>query len=263
MKLLTLNCHSWQEKNQIDKIKYLANVIAEEEYEVIALQEVNQLLEDKIVCSDIKSSNFAYILCQELKKIGVSYSFNWDYHHVGYDIFEEGIAFLYRGEIEEFTTDFIGECRDAKFWKTRKFSMISKKVSGEIIDFYNLHLGWWNDPDNSFQNQVEDLMKFVKGRSNKSFFMGDFNNDAGVRGEGYDYFLRKNLKDTYSSALKKDSGITVPGSIAGWEGKSSAAKRIDFIFTDSKIEIKSSKVIFNGENRDIISDHFGVSIDTL
>ena len=29
MKLLTLNCHSWQEENQVEKIKYLANVIKE------------------------------------------------------------------------------------------------------------------------------------------------------------------------------------------------------------------------------------------
>lgn len=42
MKLLTLNCHSWQEDNQIEKIKYLAKVIQEEEYDVIALQEVSQ-----------------------------------------------------------------------------------------------------------------------------------------------------------------------------------------------------------------------------
>ena len=27
MKLLTLNCHSWQEDNQLEKIKYLAKVI--------------------------------------------------------------------------------------------------------------------------------------------------------------------------------------------------------------------------------------------
>ncbi|MGL5057737.1 MAG: endonuclease/exonuclease/phosphatase family protein [Fusobacteriaceae bacterium] len=185
MKLLTLNCHSWQEKNQIQKIKYLADIIVEEEYEVIALQEVNQLLEDKIVCSNIKNSNFAYILCRELKERGVAYSFNWDYHHIGYSTFEEGTSFLYRGEIKEFITDFVGKCRDTNFWKTRKFSMISKIVSGEIIDFYNLHLGWWNDSENSFQNQVHDLLEFSNKRCNKSFFMGDFNNDANVRGEAF------------------------------------------------------------------------------
>ena len=42
MKLLTLNCHSWQEENQIEKIKYLAKIIKEKQYDVIALQEVSQ-----------------------------------------------------------------------------------------------------------------------------------------------------------------------------------------------------------------------------
>ena len=42
MKLLTLNCHSWQEDNQIEKIKYLAKIIKEKQYDVIALQEVSQ-----------------------------------------------------------------------------------------------------------------------------------------------------------------------------------------------------------------------------
>ena len=38
MKLLTLNCHAWQEENQIEKIQHLAQVIKEKQYDVIALQ---------------------------------------------------------------------------------------------------------------------------------------------------------------------------------------------------------------------------------
>ncbi|MGL5644130.1 MAG: endonuclease/exonuclease/phosphatase family protein, partial [Cetobacterium sp.] len=80
-------------------------------------------------------------------------------------------------------------------------------------------------------------------------------------GEGYDYLLTKGVKDTYLEAVKKDDGITVPGVIAGWEGKCSNPKRIDFIFTNSESEIKSSEVTFNGKNKEIISDHFGVAIE--
>ena len=40
MKLLTLNCHSWQEENQLEKIKYLAQIIKKNQYDVIALQEL-------------------------------------------------------------------------------------------------------------------------------------------------------------------------------------------------------------------------------
>ncbi|WP_293721209.1 endonuclease/exonuclease/phosphatase family protein [uncultured Cetobacterium sp.] len=264
MKLLTLNCHSWQEENQIEKMKYLAEVIVQEGYDIIALQEVNQLIADKIVYSDVRESNFAYILCEELKKIGVIYNFVWDYHHIGYDVFHEGTGILFKGEIEEHISDFIGTSKDTNFWKSRKFTMISQSIGEEIVDFYSCHLGWWNDSDNSFEKQVDDLLKFANERGNRYFLMGDFNNDANVRGEGYDYLLERGLRDTYSYALKSDDGVTVPGAIAGWEGKCNASKRIDFILSNrDELKIKSSEVIFNGKNRDVISDHFGVAVETF
>ena len=49
MKLLTLNCHSWQEENQIEKIKYLAKIIKEKQYDVIALQEVSQNIDSNVL----------------------------------------------------------------------------------------------------------------------------------------------------------------------------------------------------------------------
>ena len=58
MKLMTLNCHSWQEENQIEKIKYLAKVIVKEKYDVIALQEVSQLKSSNKIKGNIKEDNF-------------------------------------------------------------------------------------------------------------------------------------------------------------------------------------------------------------
>ena len=49
MKLLTLNCHSWKEKNQIEKIKHLAQVIKEKQYDVIAFKKSCKLLKKVIV----------------------------------------------------------------------------------------------------------------------------------------------------------------------------------------------------------------------
>ncbi|MGL5616082.1 MAG: endonuclease/exonuclease/phosphatase family protein, partial [Sarcina sp.] len=42
MKLLSLNCHSWQEENQIEKIRTIAKDIKKNQYDFIALQEVSQ-----------------------------------------------------------------------------------------------------------------------------------------------------------------------------------------------------------------------------
>ena len=65
MKLLTLNCHAWQEENQIEKIQHLAQVIKEKQYDVIALQEVMQLI-DTTTSEKVKQDNYAVVLLIEL-----------------------------------------------------------------------------------------------------------------------------------------------------------------------------------------------------
>ena len=70
MKLLTLNCHSWQEEKQLDKIEYIAKTIKENKYDVIALQEVSQLIESEILYDNIKKDNFVYLINEKLKSLG-------------------------------------------------------------------------------------------------------------------------------------------------------------------------------------------------
>mgnify|MGYP001650607093 CR=1 FL=1 len=53
MKILTINVHAWLEENQMEKIDILARDIAEKQYDVIAMQEVNQLMNNKIIFDDI------------------------------------------------------------------------------------------------------------------------------------------------------------------------------------------------------------------
>ena len=49
MRFLTLNTHSWCEIHQIDKIRTLAQFIVDQQVDVIALQEVNQLTSTPVV----------------------------------------------------------------------------------------------------------------------------------------------------------------------------------------------------------------------
>lgn len=108
MKLLTLNCHSWQEDNQIEKIKYLAKIIKEKQYDVIALQEVSQKINSKLLQAMIKEDNFAQLLIEELNKINESkYNFIWDYSHIGYDIYEEGLAILTKHKNKKIVNHFM------------------------------------------------------------------------------------------------------------------------------------------------------------
>ena len=124
-------------------------------------------------------------------------------------------------------------------------------INNENIDFYSCHMGWWHDKEESFTFQVENLLAHAKESKNRAFFMGDFNNNAYVRNEGYDYLMKLGLKDTYVMAEEKDDGVTVKGKIAGWEMQEED-KRLDLILTNREIKVLRSKVIFNKDNKHII-----------
>ena len=259
MKLLTLNCHSWQEENQLEKIKYLAEVIKERDYDVISLQEVSQLIEEEVEFKNIKRDNFALLLIKELDKIGVDYySFTWDYSHVGYDIYEEGLCILTKCNVIEGESFFISKGEDLNFWNTRKIVKLNVNYKNLPISIYSCHLGWWKDEEEPFKDQVDKLLDSINN-DETSILMGDFNNSATIKGEGYDYLVEKGLYDTYPLAKVKDEGVTVKGKIAGWE-KNSEDLRLDMIFSNKPLKVNYSKVIFNGRNKEVISDHFGVEV---
>lgn len=63
-------------------------------------------------------------------------------------------------------------------------------------------------------------------------------------------------------AEQKDSGVTVEEEIDGWrDGAVKDAKRLDYIFCNTQKKVKSSKVVCNGKNYPVVSDHYGVMIE--
>ncbi|MEH7883636.1 endonuclease/exonuclease/phosphatase family protein [Bacillus sp. JJ1609] len=260
MKLLTLNCHSWQENNQLEKIKTLAETIAENDYDVVALQEVSQRMDSPIAYDTIREDNFALVLVEELRKLGaVDYRFTWDFAHLGYEVYEEGLAILTKHKIEEEFSFFISRSHDQSYWKTRKIVGAKINVDGQPVSFYSCHLGWWHDEEEPFQFQADSLLEQVKNDV-PFFLMGDFNNAASVRGEGYEYLLDKDLHDTFELAAEKDSGVTIAGDIAGWE-ENKQDLRIDLILAGQPVQPRYSMVIFNGKNKPVVSDHYGVEVE--
>ena len=255
MDLLTLNCHSWQEENQLDKIKYLAKTIVEKQYDVIALQEISQKLYNG---KDINEDNFLMVLIKELESLGEkAYSYLWDISHIGYDVYEEGLAILTRHRIIKSESFYVSKNKTLDCYKSRKILKVTISIEGKKIDFYSCHLGWWKDEEDPFKNQGNKLVDTIQNV--QTFLMGDFNNNAFVENEGYDYLLNKGLIDTFTLAKDKDSGVTTVGKIDGWKN-SSEEKRLDLILTNQQANVEYSKVIFNGINKDIISDHYGVEV---
>ena len=235
MKLLTLNCHSWQEDNQIEKIKYLAKIIKEKQYDVIALQEVSQKINSKLLQAMIKEDNFAQLLIEELNKINES-----------------------KHKIKDCKSFYVSKSDNKRNYRSRKIISITVNIEGNDVDFYSCHTGWWNDDIEPFKYHADMLIENISD-DRLAFVMGDFNNNAYVRNEGYDYLMKLGLKDTYVMAEEKDDGVTVKGKIAGWEMQEED-KRLDLILTNREIKVLRSKVIFNKDNKHIISDHYGVEV---
>jgi maltose 6'-phosphate phosphatase len=261
MKLLTLNVHGWQEENQMEKLEMLARDIARERYDVIALQEVMQSIDSPLVRDNIKKDNYALVLLELVKKFGVEeYDFVWDMAHYGFVTYEEGVAILSRHPIKSFESFFVSELQDMDNWKTRKIIKATIAYNDLELHFFSGHFGWWNDEVAPFKEQIDAFFKHVPG-SGLSFLMGDLNNDANVRDEGFDYVKENGFYDTYEMADVKDDGVTIKGAIAGWnQNGTEDGRRIDYILSNRPLDVVSSYVRFNGKETPVVSDHAGVTI---
>lgn len=260
MKLLTLNTHGLVESNLKIKQEIIAEAISQYKPEVVALQEIMQSKEAQIASIlngiysvgniPIKEDNYLISLQNELKKLGLDYNIVWLGIKLAYDKYDEGLALLTKKKYEEINVIRLSPFDDYYNWKTRK--ALGVRIDNQY--FYSVHLGWWDDLESPQEKEILQLKNETNSNENL-WLMGDFNAPANEREKGYD-MLTKYWYDSYLLALDKDDGITVNGKIDGWNN--SCGKRIDYIFTNRKQSFKSSQIIFNGDHRGIVSDHYGI-----
>ncbi len=262
------------EENYTEKLNEFVDTICCEMPEIIALQEVNQTcckaevskdaLEGFFPCNTstiIRQDNHVYTVANTLRKQGIHYYFTWLGMKLGYNKYDEGIALMSLSPILETKVSLISQINDYHNWKTRKIIGIrTEKYPNDW--FYSVHYGWWNDAEEPFQNQWKQTLSHTK-QLETVWLMGDFNNPAEVRGEGYDMITKSGWYDSYLFAKEKDDGITVDKIIDGWKDKAecTSGMRIDQIWCNQKPTVERSRVFFNGRNRKIISDHYGILIE--
>ena len=263
MKLLTLNAHAWREENSDETIDYLAATIKEKDYDLIALQEVNQMTDAPLIeGSHLRSNNYMVVLLEEIEKQGgPKYYSYWQSSKTLREYYEEGSCILSKTPILEEMVFTASQGADHTSPKKRNIVRITTEYNGKLIDVYSCHLGWWHDEVEPFKPQWEALHAHLR-EDRLSLLLGDFNNNANIRGEGYDFLIEHGLYDTYTLAKEKDHGATVQGEIAGWQGNK-LDLRIDLILASEKVEVASSKVIFNGEYKKAVSDHYGVEAEVV
>lgn len=259
MKLLTINVHSWLEENQLEKLNILAKTIVEKKYDVIAMQEVNQLISSELIELGIREDNFGKLLLDKINEYGEQgYKYYWTYSHIGFDKFEEGLAILAKGDVVAVEDFYCTAQQTVTSIESRKILKVDLKINDEIVEFYSCHMNLPTCKGEDIEQNLYNLVNYTDN-TNLKIFMGDFNTDYFNQVDEYKAILEQGLFDTYEMALKKDKGVTVYKNISGWED-SMCQKKLDYIFSNKKLNVEESFVIFNNENYPIISDHNGLEV---
>ncbi len=282
MKVMTMNTHSLVESDFETKREWFAEMILKEKPDILAMQEVNQTaagdelpLEELlgyVSCAGsdpvaVRSDNYAAWLAARLRKEGLEYEWTWIPAKLGYGKYDEGMALFSIRPIEKSESFFTSKSRDYNNWKTRKILGIQV----ENTWYYTVHMGWWDDEEEPFISQwsrLEEHLHHKKQNAEPVWLLGDFNSSAKVRNQGYDLVRMSDWRDTYTDAMNKDSGITVGTVIDGWRERASEltsektpGMRLDYIFTTRPVNVDSSRVICNGVNYPVVSDHYGVMVE--
>lgn len=275
MKLLTCNTHSIVEKDYEEKLSYFNKWLAKEEYDIVALQEVNQTHESKKINIDglkgyvpsgegiiIREDNHIMRVVNSLQAQGKEYYWTWTPIKLGYDKYDEGIGIISKHKPKEIREFYLTKSKSYTNWKVRKVIGIKVEIEGKERWFFSVHTGWWDDDEENFKDQLRKLNRELSFVDEDIYLMGDFNNPYQIENEGYDEILNSGWYDTYDLAEEKDDGITVSGLIDGWkENKNLKEMRIDFIFKTNNKKVKRSRVIFNGKVGEVVSDHFAVEVE--
>ncbi|MGM0219237.1 endonuclease/exonuclease/phosphatase family protein [Enterococcus sp. AZ126] len=269
MNVLTLNTHSWLESHPIEKLQQLAEKIIQEDYALIALQEVNQRIDSLPVISThnfhptetqlpIHEDNFAYLLVQFLKERGQDYHWSWTYNHIGYSIYHEGVALLSKQPIQPQAVVISAE-KEPSDYRRRVLLIGQTKLDEKNITVLSCHYSWWSEAD-GFADEWRKTELALQNHISPLLIMGDFNNPASKKQMGYDLVLNSSLQlqDSFLTASEKIGEHTVEKAIDGW-GENQEKLRIDYIFTSKNLTISSYEIVFDEKNAPVISDHFGVS----
>lgn len=267
MRLLTLNTHSWMEEEPTEKLQQLVNQILTAKYDVIALQEVNQQLHGEVAIPNLyyrptqqdvplKEDNFALLLQRQLLAEGLAYYWSWQPNHIGYDMYDEGVALL---SLSPFTTvKGFQLSKGATYTDYRTRFALGAQVAGHSEWFYSLHFSWWgkDHQEAAFQYEWQQFLKQLSATG--GFLMGDFNNPAD--GPGYQLITNTAaVTDSFIVARQKNGEHTVLKAIDGWEN-SQEKLRIDYIWVPETITVEHYQVLFDGIETPIVSDHFGIEV---
>ena len=121
-----------------------------------------------------------------------------------------------------------------------------------------LHTDWWEE---GFLEEWK-LLKAACGRG-AVWLLGDFNVSAERLLREGDPLRAAGFWDAYALARERDVGDTVLPQADGWWGRERIdGLRIDQIRCRPQVSVKRYRRVLDGREDPIVSDHFGVMIET-
>lgn len=255
LSVMILNLHCYQEEDQHRKFAQIAKAIDREAVDIVCFQEVAEYWNDG---HGDWASNAANLINQRLKK---PFHLIYDYSHLGFDRYREGIAILSRLPLQHTEARYVSDSNDIYNIHSRKVVMAQIDVPHiGVINVYSAHLSWCED---GFSDQFQRLSAWAQGEHGDeviaTLLCGDFNIAAGSVGyqlvvddhQYEDQFLAANDRGLFDKIFRvKD---------AHWQHLLANDYRIDYIFMNknSRLRTTTARVIFTEQDYGPVSDHVG------
>ncbi|MCK5829562.1 MAG: endonuclease/exonuclease/phosphatase family protein [Methylococcales bacterium] len=255
LKILILNLHCYQEKDQDSKFTQIAKAIDELDADIVCFQEVAEFWNNG---EGDWPSNSARIINERLPQVFNIYT---DWAHLGFDKYREGVAILSRFPISNQQSKYVSNSQDIYSIHSRKVIMTRIHVPFlGVINVFSAHLSWIEDGfEEQFQRLHEWAIENQADDVKTTLLCGDFNITAGSKGyelvvnsnEYDDQYLEVNQKGVFEKIFRVNDGH--------WQYLLSEDYRIDYVFMNknSGLQVTSAKIVFTDDDYGQVSDHCG------
>jgi maltose 6'-phosphate phosphatase len=259
--VLTLNLHTYQEKDPLVKIGYVAEAIAKADADFIALQECAQHSSSNKVTEwfgvTIRSDNMAKIITDALKKkYAKDYNVFWDWAHYGWGVWEEGVAVMSKKAypMKHPASQYISAQTVKTSIDSRMGAIALFELPGAgLLRLVSVHVSW-GDVQSGQLAVLHNWATKVNAAPGIILICGDFNMNFDSPG-----YKQMTEEYGYSDAYR----IANPGGKA--DGTTSGS-RIDYQFltAGNVIPVLAQRLFTGAPDWDAafkqVSDHYGVLV---
>ena len=254
MKVLTLNLHSYQEEDQLEKFEEIGDKIAELQVDIACFCEASQSLTnkaDKIVEED----NALKIICDRVNsKSKDHYEVKWEFSHYGFTVYEEGLGIITKLPVVKTESRYVSKSRSLFDFRSRKILKVTLQDGKDLVDVFVVHTNIENDPYDPFENQFAHIQSWIEeSKDHKVILAGDFGIEPNSR--SYDRLIEMDYIDYYG--VYKPEGMYDYTFInpVGLEFLHEHKQRLDYIIGKEGYSCKFASYYFNDKQ---VSDHVAV-----